>query len=191
MDQTRSSLLERVKNRDDSASWRQFYDLYKPLLIYWARHRGLSSSEAEDVAQDCMQILARKLPDFDYSSQRGAFRGYLYVMVNNRINNLLKRRRPVRLLTDQARRLAATNANLEQQWEAQWLRHHLAHCLERIERDVMAKTMRIFRMHVIDGVAVDEVCERLGVKANDVHRAKSRLARRLRQEMMALIGDTD
>ena len=191
MDRTQSSLLERVKNRDDSASWRQFYSIYNPLLTYWARHRGLSSVEAEDVAQDCMQALAEKMPGFEYSSQRGSFRGYLYVMVNNRINNLLKRRRPVRLLTDIARRLADTDAELERKWEAQWMQHHLAHCFQRIEQDIMAKTMQVFRMHAVDGVPVNEVCDRLSVTANEVYLAKSRVTRRLHQEMMALLGDSE
>ncbi len=191
MDRTQGSLLERVKNRDDSANWRQFYSLYKPLLTCWARHRGLSYAEAEDVAQECMQTLVEKMPGFEYSSQRGTFRGYLHVMVNNRINKLLKRRRPVRLFTEYARRLADSGTEMERMWEAQWMQHHLAHCLQRLEREIMAKTMRIFRMHAVDGVPVDEVCDRLSVTANEVYLAKSRVSRRLRREMVALLGDSE
>jgi RNA polymerase sigma factor (sigma-70 family) len=155
------------------------------------REGQLSHAEAEDVAQDCKQILAEKLPAFEYSSRRGAFRGYLYVMVNNRINNLFKRRRPVRLASEFARRLADTGAELENRWETQWMQHHLAHCLQRIEQDIMAKTMRIFRMHAVDGVPVKEVCDKLNVSANEVHLAKSRVTRRLRHEMTALLGDSE
>ena len=54
MPATRSSLLSRVRDLDDSDGWVEFDKLYRPLLIEYAQQRGLSFEEAEEIAQQCL-----------------------------------------------------------------------------------------------------------------------------------------
>lgn len=49
MTTTRATLLARLKNRSDAEAWSQFQKLYAPLLYRYARGRGLSREDAEDV----------------------------------------------------------------------------------------------------------------------------------------------
>ena len=54
---TRATLIQRLKNWQDQASWQDFFDIYSPLIYGVARKRGLTISEAEDVVQET--LLAR------------------------------------------------------------------------------------------------------------------------------------
>ena len=51
-DVTNVSLLRRVRDPKDTASWRQFYELYEPLLMRYARSKGLQEADARDVVSD-------------------------------------------------------------------------------------------------------------------------------------------
>jgi len=63
---TRQSLLNRLKDRDDSSSWKDFFDTYWFLIYGVARKAGLTDSEAQDVVQETIISVARKIPEFTY-----------------------------------------------------------------------------------------------------------------------------
>ena len=48
---TRRSLLERLRDLDDHASWQEFFDTYWKLIYCAAVKFGLSDSEAEEAAE--------------------------------------------------------------------------------------------------------------------------------------------
>lgn len=53
--QTRPSLLRKVKDWQDQASWQEFYATYKPIIVALARKSGLTEAEAEDLAQETIR----------------------------------------------------------------------------------------------------------------------------------------
>jgi WD40 repeat protein len=52
MHSTPPSLLERLRQPGSHESWKQFADMYTPLLYYWARKEGLQESDAADLVQE-------------------------------------------------------------------------------------------------------------------------------------------
>src|SRR4051812_17885583 len=73
MTETRTSLLRRVRNPADSASWAEFVGLYEPLLMAYVRQRGLDEHDARDVVQSIFITLLRKMPGFELDKSRGRF----------------------------------------------------------------------------------------------------------------------
>jgi hypothetical protein len=69
---TRASLLARVRDWGDDEGWREFHALYGPLIRNVARQSGLPESEADDVAQETLLAVAKKLPGFEYDPARPA-----------------------------------------------------------------------------------------------------------------------
>ena len=63
---TRQSLLERLCDLRDDDSWREFYRTYWKLIYRAATSAGLSSEEAEDVVQETMISVARRMETFRY-----------------------------------------------------------------------------------------------------------------------------
>jgi DNA-directed RNA polymerase specialized sigma24 family protein len=75
---TRSSLLRRLKNWEDRKSWREFFNLYGRLIFsvaIKAIKAGLTEAEAEDVVQETMLVVARKMPGFVHDPAVGSFKG--------------------------------------------------------------------------------------------------------------------
>jgi len=190
MDTTRPSLLIRVKQKDDNSAWREFFRLYAPLLSRFARIRGLRAEEAEDVAQECMNVLSRKMKTFDYSRGRGSFKNYLFTQVTNQIADRVRRKRPRLAKSGELRKLAArADEQSAEQWDRHWLQQHLAYCLKTIETEFSSTTITAFKLYVLKEWPVDEVCRTLNITANQVYLAKSRVTRRLRHELIDLVGE--
>ena len=61
MHTTSVSLLQPLRQPSANDAWAKFVDLYTPLIYYWARRMGLTSHETDDVVQDVLTILVRKM----------------------------------------------------------------------------------------------------------------------------------
>src|SRR5215831_10872723 len=82
---TRQSLLERLRRWDDQESWRDFFDLYWGLLYSTAVKAGLKDTEAQDVVQDTIILVAKKMSEFKYDPAVDSFKGWLRYLTRKRI----------------------------------------------------------------------------------------------------------
>src|SRR5436190_20066880 len=80
---TRFSLLIKLReDPSDQAAWDGFVDRYGRHIYRWCRQWNLQDADAEDVAQDILLKLARKLRDFAYDP-RSSFRGWLKTVAHH------------------------------------------------------------------------------------------------------------
>src|SRR5215469_15498696 len=82
---TRHTLLERLRRWDDQESWLDFFEQYGGLLYTTARRAGLSDSEAQDVVQDTIILVSKKMPGFKYDPAVDSFKGWLLYLTRKRI----------------------------------------------------------------------------------------------------------
>ena len=87
---THASMLSRLRDLDDHASWSQFDDRYRDLILRYCRRKGLQQCDAEDVRQIVMLNLAKQLRTFQYDASKGRFRDYLGMVVRNAIFRLFR-----------------------------------------------------------------------------------------------------
>ncbi len=186
---TRVTLLERVRDAKDQASWREFYGLYQPLLYRYARARRLDRDVAEEILQQCMTVLAQKMPEFEYAKERGGFKYWLRRLVNNKINDYFKKKKLPLAQSADFHRASLRDDSSDELWEQQWRKRHLKFCLESIKHDVAPQTFQAFEYHVLADWSVERVSETLGLSADQVYAAKSRITKRLREKMKELIGE--
>ncbi|MBM4091287.1 MAG: sigma-70 family RNA polymerase sigma factor, partial [Planctomycetes bacterium] len=92
MTPTRSTLLFRVSDPNDSQAWREFVQLYEPLLMSYVRSRGVSEHDARDVVQEVFATLVRKLPGFQLDRTRGRFRTWLWRITQNAVTDWARKR---------------------------------------------------------------------------------------------------
>lgn len=190
-DKTSSRVLARVKNPRDDLGWRDFVDIYDPLLYRYARLRGLGHEDAREVVQECFVLLVRELPRFNYSRAKGSFKGWLRRIANNKIHDMFKRRRPANRRTEDFRGTAGRESSAHKHWEDQWQRKHLRFCLKKVLDEVSPPTRQAFELYVVSEWSVDRVCEALGISADQVYAAKSRVTQRLRRVFRELVGADD
>ena len=58
--------MGRLKDWDDNASWRDFFNTCWKLIYGFALQRGLMHSEAEEVVQDTVLAVAKGIQGFTY-----------------------------------------------------------------------------------------------------------------------------
>ena len=133
-------------------------------------------------------LLVQQMPRYEYSSEKGRFKGWLRKITNNKINDMFKKRRPSLGTQDCFDTAQASEQSLEDLWEEQWLRKHLRYFLKQILEQVSDKTRQAFELHVVAGWPVEEVSKVLNMSADQIYAAKSRITRRLRKKVQSLLG---
>ena len=186
MFRTPVSLLERLRRPGDEASWQRFVQLYTPLLFHWAQRLGLQPADAADLVQDVLTTLVQKLPGFRYEPNK-RFRGWLWTVALNTWR-MDQRRAGPRPGGDAAALDACLTADhavaLE---EAEYRRHLVGRALQLMRADFQPTTWQACWEHVISGRPAAEVAADLGITPGAVYVAKSRVLRRLRQELGELL----
>src|ERR1700687_5464913 len=74
---TRKTLLSRLKDAGDDASWRVLFDTYWKLIYGTAVKAGLGDAEAQDVVQETVIAVARNMGEFNYNPGRCSFKSWL------------------------------------------------------------------------------------------------------------------
>src|SRR5215471_14784550 len=92
--ETRPSLLVRIRDARDRDAWREFAELYGPLVYRYARKRGLQDADAADLTQTVLQAVSGAVHRLDYDPDRGPFRGWLFAIVRNQLHKLQRRPGP-------------------------------------------------------------------------------------------------
>jgi RNA polymerase sigma-70 factor (ECF subfamily) len=186
MDTTPVSLLERLRQPDPGRAWDRFVELYTPLLLYWARKRGLQPQDAADLVQDVFTVLVQKLPEFTYDRRR-SFRNWLRTVLVNKWRDRQRRQTlPVTAGADALAEVAGPD-DLEAFWEGEHRRHLLRRALELMQAEFTPATWKACWEFAAEGRPAAEVAAELGVSENAVYIAKSRVFRRLRQELDGLL----
>ena len=82
---TSFSLLMRIRVDDrDPDAWREFVDRYGKRIFGWCVHRRLYADDAQEVTQDVLLKLSRRLGSFEYDPGQ-SFRGWLRRVTENAI----------------------------------------------------------------------------------------------------------
>jgi RNA polymerase sigma factor (sigma-70 family) len=190
---TRQSLLERLKRWDDQESWRDFFDSYGGLLYRTAIKAGLSDSEAQDVVQDTIIAVAKKIQNFRYDPAKDSFKGWLLYLTRKRIAGEYRRRernRPAPDLGDAAVELGQiadpAGVSIEAVWEEEWARAIWEEALAKVKEKAGAKQFQMFHLYAIKEVPAADVARALGVPMAQVYLAKHRVSAMLKKELSQL-----
>jgi RNA polymerase sigma-70 factor (ECF subfamily) len=192
---TRRSLLDRLRNWEDQASWREFFDTYWKFIYSMAIRSGLSDQEAEDVVQEAVTSVAKKMPEFQYDPQRCSFKGWLMHVTRLRIVDQLRRRQPYfnklgfsdrdSTQTPTVERVAdpSADAAFEGAWEEEWERNLVDAAMERVKLRVKPDHYQIFYLSAVKGLATNEVARSLQINAARVYLVRHRLAKEVKKEI--------
>ncbi len=186
------SLLDRARANDGEA-WRQLLDLYRPLVLFWCRHAGLEGPDAEDLSQEVFAAVAHGLKNFHRDRPGDTFRGWLRVVTRNQI--LLHLRRNAK----HPRAVGGSDAWLRLQEfadplagcevEEQVVFGRVCHrVMEQVRGDFEDRTWQAFWLTVVESRLPATLTKELGMSLASIHQAKSRVLRRLRQEVGDLLG---
>lgn len=183
---TSVTLLQRVRLRDPEA-WRRLLHLYVPLVDYWSRQWGVQGADADDIQQEVFQAVAAGLDKFDRERDGGTFRGWLRGITRHKLLDHYRRReqRPeAQGGTDAYRRLQQVSQPSDELEEpAEQVQGLFQRALELVRSEFEPNTWTAFWRVTVEGHAPDAVAAEMGVTPAAIRKAKSRVLRRLKEEV--------
>lgn len=182
---TRASLLARLRNAEDEAAWSQFVAIYTPLIFGFCRGRGLSETDAGDVAQEVLKAVVRAIPRFEYEPRRSSFRNWLFTVVRSKLNSFFAAQaRQPRLAGETTLEQFVANepdTELEERWQRDYQENLVRWAAGRIQGEFQTSTWNAFWRTAMRGEPVETVAGELGLTLNAIYIARARVTNRLRQ----------
>jgi len=185
---TRASLLVQLRDGANDGAWREFTNLYGPVIYGFARKRGLQDADAADLMQDVLRSISAAIDRLDYDRSRGTFRGWLFTITRNKVYNFLSARR----IRPQGSGDTATNRMLASQpdtsdgsetWEVEYRRRLASLAMDHIKSEFQPNTWQAFWLTAVEGLPVAEVAQQVAMTAGAIYVAKSRVLARLKEEV--------
>ena len=207
---TRRSLLGRIRNCEDQKSWQEFFDTYSRFIYCVAVKAGMTDAEAQDVLQETVIVVARKIPGFKYDPALGSFKSWLMLITRRRIEKQLKKRLPVgvhasacapghqvtlkrELQRNDTKRTATVERvpdpksfDLDAVWNAEWEKNLWNAALTRVKSQLKPKQFQMFDLYVLKEWPVKDVVRALGVSTTHVYVNKHRVAGMIKAELKRL-----
>ncbi len=196
--------MSRLEKSDDTASWEEFVSIYRKSIYQQARQANLSHDEAEDVAQETLLTIWKKIRsgDFHYKPETGRFRGFLAQTTRWRIDDYRRKRQRQPQAADRpARRRTSSTATMdrlvdpqtpdqEAMVSAEWSKAILDAAVKRVKERVKPKQFQLFEHYVLKQWPAQRVVEAFGVSRAQVFLAKLRVSRLVRDEAEKLKKET-
>lgn len=196
---TRHSLIHRLKDWEDQASWQDFFDTYWRFIYGVAMKAGLRDDEAQDVVQDTVISVAKKIKDFQVGATHGSFKAWLVHTTRWRIADQFRKRRPSAEPLENSEATSRTAvaeripdpASLEPDaaWDQDWEQNLLTVALEKLAGLTDNQAFQLFQLHVIKKWPATKVAQTTGAKLAQVYFAKYKLSRLLKREIARLQRD--
>jgi RNA polymerase sigma factor (sigma-70 family) len=195
---TRVSLLNRLKNWEDNESWQVFYDTYHRLIRRFALHCRLTDVEADDVVQETVLTVAKKIGEFEYDPKRGSFKSWLLHTTRWKIGDQFKKRAkasPEAELSDndESRRTAIldrvpdpASEEMESIWNREYQKTVLETAIAKVKSEIDAKHFQVYDLYALKDWPVTKVAALLGMNSARVYLIKHRISLLVKKEVKRL-----
>src|SRR5438093_321210 len=151
MSETSASLLDRLRHQPDADSWQRLVDLYTPLIRGTLRRHVLPEADRDDLVQEVLAVVVRRLPQFEHNRRPGAFRAWLRAITVNCLRDFwkAKRLRPVATgdsaFLEVLAQLEDPASGLSRLWDREHDLHVTRRLLELLRPQFMPATWRAFQ----------------------------------------------
>lgn len=169
-------------------AWREFVDLYAPLIYHWCLHYGTQEADAQDVTQDVLLKLAVKMPSFTYDPV-GSFRSWLRTVTSHAWADFHRERteqgsgsEAVACLLASVEAQEDLLSRLEQTFDLEILEKAIVRVRDRVE----PSTWEAFYLTAYEGVPAAEVSRRLRKKIGTIYVSRNAVQKMIREEIALL-----
>lgn len=184
-----TSLIRRVRQRDPQA-WVQLTELYGPLVYHWCRRFGCHDDSAADVFQEVFAAVATGIDRFEHDPGRGTFRGWLRTITLYKVRDVQRSSagEPQALGGSEAQQWISTlrdplSEDADDESDRAQLSALFRRGLNQVRDEFEPRTWQAFWRTAVEGELTADVADDLGITSNGVRQARSRVLRRLRQQL--------
>ncbi len=187
--ETNESLILRVKDPADAASWSDFLAIYRPVVVRMACGLGLQYADADDLAQQVFLSVAKAIEAWEPDAHQPPFRVWLSRITRNAIVNALTRRRPdapsgSSSVQEMLHEMPARNDETTQQLIHESRSEAIRWATREIQSEFTEITWAMFWLTAIEGTSVEEVARQQNKSPGAVYMARFKVMQRLRQKVL-------
>ncbi|WP_168433056.1 RNA polymerase sigma factor [Pontiella sulfatireligans] len=181
---TRATLIRRVKNQHDDASWEDFDRIYRRYIYAIIRGMNISEHDANDIAQTVLLGMWNKLPNTDVENIR-RFRSWLSTITKNAVLDFIRKRTRDTERVHKAEKeddltylKTISLPDIEKIADKEWKLHLTNLALENIKPLFSGHAIEVFQRS-LDGMDIKAIAKQLDLQENSVYRLKNRVKKRL------------
>jgi RNA polymerase sigma factor (sigma-70 family) len=182
--ETRESLILRLPTAADAQAWREFVDLYEPLVLRFAKRQGLQDADAREIAQNVLVAVAKAVDRWQPDQERGKFRAWLFRIARNQVINWVKKRTSELSIGRTGDlpelELVDPKANERDDIELEYRREMFRLAAAQVRDSFSEKSWEAFWKTSVLDESVEHVAKTLGMSAGAVYIARSRIVARIR-----------
>jgi len=185
---TEPGLPARLADRGDTTAWERFMAIYRPAIVALARRRGLSTADADDVAQEVCRSVAEAVGTFEPGlglPGQARFSTWLATIADRKTIDALRRAR-VRPASGHAFEAVAARDTDSRLLRFEVRRRLFLAAAADIQNEMSPTAWEAFWRTAIDGDSAERVAKTLGMTAGAVYAAKARTMRKLVERIRAL-----
>lgn len=195
---TSFTLLGRLRSNDPLA-WERLSELYGPLVYGWIRRAGLQPEDSADVTQTVFQSVFVGFARFRKDRPTDRFRDWLWTITRNRTIDHVRKMRSAAI--------GMGGSDVHAQWqqlpedllpeapdaatEASETTLLVRRALDLVRSEFEPRTWQACWKTTVEGIPVSDVAAELEMSTGAVYVAKSRVLKRIRQELESLVAVPD
>ncbi len=182
-----SLLLRLRRDERDETAWRDFVELYGYRIYKWCLNRNLQPTDAEDVTQNVLVKLARKLGSFEYDPAQ-SFRGWLRRVTENALNDFYRERVETPAGSAIVGHLYDAEARTEliDQLEDAFDLELMEEAIRRVRTRISEQRFTVWQRMSREGARGAELAKELEMKIASVYTARSQVNAMIRDEIASL-----
>jgi len=172
----------------DAQQWRRMASIYAPLVYRWCLKAGVRAADAHDVVQEVFRTVVMRVGEFRRDRPGDTFRGWLWTITRHKLGDFIRSRRgqpPAIGGSKFLKRLQAIADTDEStaSADADGFAHACHRALLLIQGEFEPRTWQAFWRVAVERQYPADVAADLKISVNAVYLAKSRILRRLRDEL--------
>lgn len=190
---TSESLLVRLACPDDVAAWDQFVRIYGGAVSNYCRNRGLQEADVQEIVQEVLLLVYRRIPDWKPSGRSGSFRVWLLRTAHRMCLKSIRERAGF------DRGVGGTSVQISMQSHPQqsdhaelpepildWQRWAFQWAARQVQDEIKPATWQAFWLSAVECLPVTEVAERLSMRVGSIYTNKCRVLARIRDRVQEL-----
>lgn len=172
----------------DADQWRRMATIYAPLVYRWCLKAGVRADDAHDIVQEVFRTIVMRVGEFCRDRPGQTFRGWLWTITRHKLGDFFRSRSgqpPAIGGSKFLERLQSVTGGDEpaSSGHVDGLAQACHRALLLIEADFEPHTWQAFWRVAVEGQYPADVAADLKISVNAVYLAKSRILRRLRDEL--------
>lgn len=181
--ETRASLLLKLHDSADADAWRDFADIYTPVIHRTARRMGLQPADADIVVQDVLLAVAQSIHPWLEREERSSFRPWLFRIARNKALDVLTRKatRPEHGAAREWDEIAQRESAAASHWDFEYRWELFSRAAAEVRRTAAETTWQAFWLSSVEERPVAEVARLLGVREGVVYLSRCRILDRIRK----------